>query len=315
MNNLKKNAFWLATFVAGFGLITMPARAQYIGPEAGQKVTFIGDTITAFATRGPSGYPALIASALEQQGKKIVMNLGVDDFNSSDVILKNMGVSPLAKNTDWVILSCGGKEAHAVWDGEFGPHDFDMYKQNMTSIVDLLTASGSKVVILTATMIGEDPNNAKNQGLAPFNDFVRALAAQKHLLLADINAEMQTALAETKTKNPKLKGDLLTEDNVPWNGVKNGVFLNSLGNELVATGVLKTFGFTEAQLAQATELWQSQPGGALVTVNSAITVRQYLQLRSKAADQGYNNQEILSLMLPKDMAKNVQDHLSAPAKP
>jgi hypothetical protein len=253
MKNLKKIGLFIAPFVAGLGLIAIPASAQYVGPEAGQKVVFIGDSIMAYALQSPPvllgspGYPKFIASALEQQDKKIAVGPGADMYNSSDALLKKLSA---------------------------------------------------------------DPNNAKNQSLAPINDFLRVMAAEKHLTLVDIYADMLASLTETKAKYPKLKGDLLTEDGVPWNGSVDGIFLNCLGNELVATSVLKAFGFTGAQLAQATESWQSQ-GTQLVVVNSAITVRQYLQLRSNAGEKGLNNQEIASMMLPQALAKKVKDRLSA----
>ena len=55
MNYLKTHTFGLACLVAGFGLLAVPLRAQYTGPAVGQKVAFLGDSITQLGT-GPGGY-------------------------------------------------------------------------------------------------------------------------------------------------------------------------------------------------------------------------------------------------------------------
>lgn len=50
-------------------------------------------------------------------------------------------------------------------------------------------------MVLTATMIGEDPHNANNRKLAAYNDLLRALVKERGCLLADPKAEMQAGLA------------------------------------------------------------------------------------------------------------------------
>ena len=66
--------------------------------------------------------------------------------------------------------------------------DKGTYKKNITEIVNKAEAAGVKTVILTATVIKEDLNSPENQKLAPYNDFLRQLAKEKHLALADLNA-------------------------------------------------------------------------------------------------------------------------------
>lgn len=288
--------------MVGLGLITRPVLAQYTGPQAGQKVAFMGDSITQFG-EGPAGYVTLVAQALEQNGKKIeVVPAGVSGNTSKDM-LGRLDRDVLSKKPDWMTLSCGVND---VWHGVNGVA-LDPYQQNITSIVDQATAAGIKVVILTATMITEDQTTANNQKLVAYNDFLRALAAKDHLPLADLNAEMQAELAKQKAGTPGLKGNILTVD---------GVHMNGLGNEMMAVGVLKAFGFTDAQLAQAKESWMDLPGAMTLTVKAPVTVRQYLQLRTMAAGMGQTPEDTLS----GDLAKDVQTHLSAasssaPAKP
>jgi len=297
MNYLKKNAFELTCLVAGLGLLAVPLHAQYTGPAAGQKVAFLGDSITNFGT-GPGGYVALVAKALEQTGHKIeVIPAGVNGNTSNDMLAR-LDRAVLSKKPDWMTLSCGVNDVNRTDRGV----PLEQYKQNITSIVDKATAAGIKVVILTATMIMEDQSNAGNQKLVAYNDFLRSLATEKHLLLADLNADMQAALAQEKTKSPNLKGVVLTVD---------GIHMNGQGNEVMAAGMLKAFGFTDAQLAQAKESWLDLPDGMTLTLKPSMTVRQYLQMREAATSQGHTVEEVLT----EDLAKDVQNSVGATAKP
>lgn len=293
----------------------LPASAQYVGPEKGEKVIFLGDCVMAFSMQEPSGYPNLVASALAQQGKNIVVNVQADAFHSSEVALKELSSAPPAKNTDWVIVGFGANENKAIWNPPGPLTDLSVYQKNMTSIVDLLKASGSKVVLLTTTMLGENPQDGRNLKLAPYNDFLRSLAKEKQVPLADLNALMQKTLIEMKAQYPAIKGGLLTQDNLPWNGsIVNQVIMNPVGNEMMAAGVLGTFGYTDTQIADAKKLWQSQPAMAQVSANSAITVRQYHQLEDITAAQGQSTQAIKPT-LAAGLDKEIKDRLSAPTKP
>jgi lysophospholipase L1-like esterase len=250
---------------------------------------------------GPDGWVTLVAQALAQNGKKIgVIGKGIPGNTSGDMLGRLGDV--LSSKPDWMTLSCGVND---VWHQPGVP--LEQYEKNITSIVDQATAAGVKVVILTPTLIGEYPTGENNQKLAAYVDFLRDLAAKRHLLFADLNADMRAALAEAQAKNPKLKGFLLTTDNVHPNGP---------GHEMMAAGVLKAFGFTDAQLAKIKETWLDQPGGVPLKLAQSLTIAQYVQLRAMAADQGQTIEE----MLAEDLTKDAQAHLnatppSAPAKP
>ncbi len=136
-------------------------------------------------------------------------------------------------------LSCGVND---VWHGARGV-PLDHYKENITKIVEQCQSAGIKVMILTSTMIGEDQSNANNQKLAAYNEFLKTLAGEKECLLADLNADMQAAIAASEDKK---NGKLLTSD---------GVHMNPEGNKMMATGVLKAFGLDPEQLEKAQASW------------------------------------------------------------
>ena len=60
------------------------------------------------------------------------------------------------------------------------------YKKNISAIVNKSQAAGIKVLILTSTMISEDPEDEKNIKLAMYNSFLHQLAKEKALLIADL---------------------------------------------------------------------------------------------------------------------------------
>src|SRR5581483_270022 len=178
----------------------------------------------------------LIVSGLQTTGVKVVpIPAGVGGNKSNDM-LRRLDSDVLSKKPDWLTVSCGVND---VWHGA-GGIPLDQYKQNMTQIVDRAQAAGVKVVILTATMIGEDPSNENNKKLAAYNDFLRQLAAEKHCPLADLNADMQ-AQVKSLVDEGRRQTNLLTVD---------GVHMNPRGDVMMATGVLKALGLDEAQLAK-----------------------------------------------------------------
>jgi lysophospholipase L1-like esterase len=264
------------------------AHAQYTGPTTGQKVAFLGDSITAQGAGKPSGYVRLVEKTLEAQGNKIeVIPAGVSGNTSKDMIAR-LDASVLSKKPDWMTLSCGVND---VWHGANGV-DLPTYQKNITEIVEKAQAAGIKVTILTSTMITEDPNAETNKKLADYNEFLHTLAKEKNLPIADLNAAMQAELAEQKAKLPQLKGTYLTVD---------GVHMNPLGNQMMATGILKAWGVTDAQIAEASKSWDSLDSGVQLSATPGLTVAQYLKLRETAASQGKSPDELVSDMVKKDL--------------
>ena len=214
------------------------AHAGDVAVKDGQKIAFMGDSITQ-AGAGPQGYVTLVMRGLEANGVKAVSIPAGISGHKSNQMLERLDRDVLSKKPDWMTLSCGVND---VWHGEKGV-PLEQYKTNITQIVDKCQAAGVKVMILTSTMIGEDQPNANNQKLIAYNDFLKSLAKEKKCLLADLNADMQAALAKAGADK---KGNKLTGD---------GVHMNPAGNQMMATGVLKAFGLTDAQLEKAKQSW------------------------------------------------------------
>ena len=229
MNNVKLMAAALA-----LGMIGATSAQAAIAVTSGQKIAFMGDSITQGGL-GPQGYVTLVIRGLEANGVKAEMiPAGISGHKSNDMLAR-LEKDVLSKKPDWMTLSCGVND---VWHGAGGV-PLDKYKENITKIVEQCQAAGVKVMILTSTMIGEDQPNPNNQKLMAYNEFLRTLAKDKKCLLADLNADMQAAIAKA---GPDKKGNILTAD---------GVHMNPAGNVMMATGVLKGFGLSAAQIDKA----------------------------------------------------------------
>ena len=235
---------------------------------SGEKIAFLGDSITQGGANNASGYVRLVIAGLEANGIKVTMIPAGISGHKSNQMLERLDKDVIAKKPDWMTLSCGVND---VWHGANGV-PLDAYQKNITAIVDRAQAAGIKVMILTATMIREDASNAENQKLAAYNEFLRALAADKKCLLADLNADMQAAIQPGTHHEPQLTTD--------------GVHMNPLGDRMMARGILRAFGLSDAELATASEAWLNAPATCEVAGKAKLTLRQYEKLRQIAAKRG-----------------------------
>ena len=209
-----------------------------IAVKSGEKIGFLGDSITAGGWSNPAGYVRLVMAGLKANGIDAeAVPAGISGHKSNDMLAR-LEKDVLSKKPQWMTLSCGVND---VWHGAKGVL-LDQYKENITKIVDTATAAGAKVVITTATVIYEKLDSPQNVQLAPYNDFLRALAKEKNLPLADLNAMFHERIKAENQPDKKV----LTSD---------GVHMNGEGNKLMATGVLRAMGLDDAAMAKARESW------------------------------------------------------------
>lgn len=209
-----------------------------IAVKPGEKVAFLGDSITQGGWGSSKGYVKLTAAGLKANGVEIeVIPAGISGHKSNQM-LERLDRDVLSKKPQWMTLSCGVND---VWHGVKGV-PLDEYKKNIREIVDKCAAANVKVAILTATVIKEQLDSPENQKLAAYNDFLRDLAKERKLPLADLNEMFQERIKAANTPDKKI----LTSD---------GVHMNSAGNEVMAEGVLRAFGLRDAEIAKAKEAW------------------------------------------------------------
>jgi len=236
-------------------LAFVQASSAEIAVKSGEKIAFLGDSITEGGWGNPLGYVHLVMAGLEANGVKAEAVPAGISGHKSDNMLARLERDVIAKKPQWMTLSCGvndvwhGKngvalDEAALASGDYGPGGAarGTYKKNIAEIVEKVEAAGIRVVLLTATVIQEKLDNAENAKLAPYNDYLRALAREKKLRLADLNALFQERIkAENKPKQKVLTSD--------------GVHMAREGDKLMAKGVLQALGLDAAQLKTAEGAW------------------------------------------------------------
>jgi len=278
---MKKLMLMLMTVLVG-GVIS----AQEI--KNGQTLAFLGDSITQFGASAKSGYVNLVIAGFKANGIDVKLIPAGISGHKSNQMLERLERDVIAKKPDWMTLSCGVND---VWHGINGV-PLEQYKQNITAIVEKAQRANIKVMILTATMIGEDYKCANNQKLAAYNDFLRQLAVDKKCLLADLNKDMYDDLAKRGGYSAKV--NQLTRD---------GVHMNPNGDRMMARGILKTFGFTAEQLALADAAWLVIPNSCSVTGSVSVSLSQFDRLSEIAAAKNLTLSQMLNQALTADVAR------------
>jgi lysophospholipase L1-like esterase len=276
-------------------LTSMPVLRAENPLKTGDKVAFLGDSITEAGYGSPGGYVQLVGAALAANGAKIeIIGAGISG-HKSDNMLKRLERDVLKKKPQWMMLSCGVND---VWHGASGI-SLEEYKKNITQIVDQTQAAGIQVMILTSTMIGEDAANSNNKRLAAYNDFLRVLATEKKCKLADLNTDMQAALAEAKkTKPTAANKNHLTSD---------GVHMAPAGDRMMAIGVLKSLGLDATELSKAKDAWLDLPKTNKFEMTIALTQRQTEMLEKLAASRKMSVREMLNKQLDGDVLSLLKD--------
>ena len=239
----------------------------------GDAIAFMGDSITQQGSTSAAGYVNLVIKGLEVAGvtaKKIPAGVS---GNKSNNMLDRLDRAVIARKPQWMTFSCGVND---VWHGEKGV-PLEKYKENVTKIFDKCDAAGIKVIVLTATMIGEDPSNSNNRKLAAYNEWLRAEAKKRNLPIADLNADMQTMLAEIR-KADKSRGNKITRD---------GVHMAYRGNCMMAWGVLKAMGVDESLKDAIFAEFNKAPGAYEVFVKISADEHSKLAKEAAAAGKGF----------------------------
>ena len=282
-----KNVF--AGLLLGAALLSSATLSAEIVIKNGDKIGFLGDSITAQGNSVHCGYINLVMSALKINGinaQKIPAGIG---GNKAPQMLKRLERDVLSKKPQYMTLSCGVND---VWHGKNGV-PLDKYKVNITKIVEKAQAAGVNVYIMTATMISEDPKAPNNQKLIAYNNFLRQLAKEKNCVLVDVNKDMQELIASVKKKYPKFKGRFVA--------TYDGVHMNPIGNMMMARCILKAFGLTDEQIAKCEKDWNNRK----YLLNSFIpfSVREFQKISEKAFAAGVDVPAYLQNLVRKELTK------------
>ena len=263
MTHLTTSRKFLGTLALAFSFFAIGAASaekSELLVGKGQKIAFMGDSITQAGAR-KDGYITLVMDALNKEGLNLTHVPAGKSGNKSSDMLARLDESVISKDPDWMLLSCGVND---VWHftltlgaRTFEGVSLDDYKKNIREIIGKADAAGIKVMILTSTMIGEDPEKKTNQDLIPYNEFLREIAKEKNLPLADLSKDMHEAVAAMPDVEGKANmfGEPKYERNIKNKLTSDGCHMNKLGNIMMAKGILKTFGLSEEKIEAAEKSW------------------------------------------------------------
>lgn len=240
--------------------------------KCGEKIAFLGDSITQFGDYA-TGYINLVMEGLKIAGVTNCTKIAAGvSGNKSPQMLARLQKDVLAKNPDWMTFSCGVND---VWHGARGVELLD-YEKNVKAIFDACDAAKVKVIVMTATLIGEDVTNSNNVKAVAYNNFLRAEAKKRGYLLADENAAMRAELKKfpaTDTRKNKL--------------TKDGVHMDFAGNAMMAFCLLDIMGVDPALHDKMLAKWRSIPWAYSAGVG--LSVEQYEQVHKFMKDEGYGS--------------------------
>ena len=203
------------------------------------KIVFLGDSITQQAEDFEDGFISLIRQNLVQDKFELV-GKGIGGNKVSDLLTRYKS-DVIDLDPDIVFIYIGINDVWHKYDFGTGS-DIDLYEKGLRTIISDIKSLGSKIVLCTPTVIGENTGDfvlgnqfkdvetmeKMNGDLDTFSEVVRKLSNEYETELLDLRKIFMDYLAENNINNDA--AGVLTTD---------GVHLNGQGNKLIADQMIK----------------------------------------------------------------------------
>lgn len=198
---------------------------------SGDKIAFLGDSITELGTKNETGYVNLVMAGLAAKGVKAELVPAGVSGNMSNQMLDRLERDVLSKQPKWMFLSCGVNDAPNGYEDERKNPGIPLadYVKNITEIVTRSKAAGISVIMLEPTPVVEEPHLANQNEKAYVAEF-RKIAAKYELPIVPLNAVFN---AYRQAKGNPFEREL----------TKDGTHMSPLGDRLMADVILHTLGW------------------------------------------------------------------------
>jgi acyl-CoA thioesterase-1 len=213
--------------VAGHHDLNVPSKL-ILGP--GDQIVAIGDSITQ-----AGGYLRDVDSVLQAKYPELklppIKNVGIGGQKAEDLVVR-FQKDVVDRKPKVVTLSIGIND---VWHRASQPHEpavLAEYWKNVAKMVNMAEKAGIKVILLTPTLIQEDPAAAGNLRLRVYIEAEKQIAREKGCTLIDLHHRFLVATAN-RPKTAKASPIWLTTD---------GVHMSPTGDALMALGLLDGLG-------------------------------------------------------------------------
>jgi lysophospholipase L1-like esterase len=216
------------------------ANGPQVALKKGDRIVFLGDSITQGGDGHDKGYVRLIRKTLAEKHPDLgieVIGAGISG-NKVPNLQQRLERDVISKKPTLVVIYIGIND---VWHGEKDPARGtlpDAFKTGLADVVHKCQEAGAQVVLCTPSVIGEktDGSNNLDKRLDEYSEISRGIAKEMKLPLCDLRAAFIEYLKEHNKDN---KGNgVLTGD---------GVHLNDAGNQFVAETMLKVIDRGEGQ--------------------------------------------------------------------
>ncbi|MDQ2798892.1 MAG: SGNH/GDSL hydrolase family protein [Armatimonadota bacterium] len=196
--------------------------------EQGQTLVCLGDSITQASDGYVSVMAALIGAKYPERAIRI-LNAGIGG-HKAPALLARLDRDVLAHRPDWVTVNVGIND---VWHGLNGPGGvpLDVYEPTLDTIVAQLQSAKARVVLVTPTVIGENPDDPANRTLGQYVAAMQRVADMRRTLLVPTHADFLMTLRAGQAADPNFR---LTTD---------GVHMNPIGNARMALSILSILHF------------------------------------------------------------------------
>ena len=203
------------------------------------KIVFLGDSITQQAEDFEDGFISLIRQNLVQDKFELI-GKGISGNKVSDLLTRYKS-DVLDLNPDIVFIYIGINDVWHKYDFGTGS-DIDLYEKGLRTIISDIKSLGSKIVLCTPTVIGENTGvimlgnqfkdvetmDKMNGDLDASSNVIRELASEFDTELLDLRKIFMDYISDNNPNNDK--SGILTYD---------GVHLNNQGNKLIADSMIK----------------------------------------------------------------------------
>ena len=203
------------------------------------KIVFLGDSITQQAEDFEDGFISIIRQNLVQDKFELV-GKGISGNKVSDLLTRYKS-DVIDLDPDIVFIYIGINDVWHKYDFGTGS-DIDLYEKGLRTIISDIKSLGSKIVLCTPTVIGENTGDfvlgnqfkdvetmeKMNGDLDTFSEVVRKLSNEYETELLDLRKIFMDYLVENNINNDA--AGILTTD---------GVHLNERGNKLIADQMIK----------------------------------------------------------------------------
>jgi acyl-CoA thioesterase I len=201
---------------------------------AGVKIVAIGDSITE-----AGGYlkdvDAVLAAGFSERRVPPIVNVGISGQKAEDLVARFekdvIGAKP------GVVTICVG--INDVWHRSAEEHDPKVlmnYWKNVDAMVGMAQSAGIKVLLLTPTVIQENPHSSENGRLEIYVAAEKQIARARRCALVDLHQMFLDALEKRGAR----QGNWLTND---------GVHMEPTGDAIMAIGVLRGLGVGDEMIA------------------------------------------------------------------